>query len=52
MKITVRHHLNLGLGQGVPRAIQHLLLTPQTSSVQTVREWRIEVEGLDEPPIG
>jgi len=49
MKITVRHHLSLGLGAGVPRAIQHLLLTPQTSSVQTVREWRIEVEGLDEP---
>jgi len=49
MQITVRHHLTLGLGAGVPRAIQHLLLTPQTSSVQTVREWRIEVEGLDEP---
>ncbi len=49
MKISIRHHLSLGLGQGTPRAIQHLLLTPQTSSVQTVREWRIEVEGLDEP---
>lgn len=49
MKITVRHHLSLGLGPGIPRAIQHLLLTPQTSSVQTVREWRIEVEGLDQP---
>ncbi|RYE83411.1 MAG: hypothetical protein EOP19_13915, partial [Hyphomicrobiales bacterium] len=49
MKISIRHHLSLGLGQGVPRAIQHILLTPQTSSVQTVREWRIEVEGLDEP---
>lgn len=49
MKISIRHHLSLGLGAGVPRAIQHLLLTPQTSSVQTVREWRIEVEGLDEP---
>jgi len=49
MKISVKHHLSLGLGQGVSRAIQHLLLTPQTSAVQTVREWRIEVEGLDEP---
>ena len=49
MKISIKHHLSLGLGAGVPRAIQHLLLTPQTSSVQTVREWRIEVEGLDEP---
>src|SRR5687767_13599291 len=49
MKITIRHQLSLGLGQGVPRAIQHLLLTPQTSAAQTVREWRIEVEGLDDP---
>src|SRR6218665_335072 len=48
MKIAIRHHLSLGLGQGLPRAIQHLLLTPQSSSVQTVREWRIEVEGLDD----
>ena len=49
MKITIRHQLSLGLGQGIPRAIQHLLLTPQTSAAQTVREWRIEVEGLDDP---
>lgn len=49
MKIAIRHHLSLNLGEGVPRAIQHLLLTPQTSSVQTVREWRIEVDGLDDP---
>lgn len=49
MKIAIQHRLSLGLGQGVPRAIEHLLLTPQTSSVQTVREWRIEVEGLDDP---
>lgn len=49
MKISVRHDLSLNLGEGVPRAIQHILLTPQTSRVQTVREWQIEVEGLDEP---
>ena len=49
MKISIKHHLSLGFGQGVPRSIQHLLLTPQSSSVQTVREWRIEVEGLDQP---
>lgn len=49
MKIEIQHRLSLGLGQGVPRAIQHLLLTPQTSSVQAVREWRIEVDGLDDP---
>lgn len=49
MKIAIRHHLSLSLGPSVPRAIQHLLLTPQSSTVQTVRDWRIEVEGLDEP---
>jgi hypothetical protein len=49
MKISIRHQLSLNLGQGVPRAIQHLLLTPQTSAAQTVREWSLEVEGLDDP---
>ncbi|HEY9009668.1 MAG TPA: transglutaminase family protein [Devosia sp.] len=49
MKIEIQHRLSLGLGQSVPRAIQHLLLTPQTSSVQAVREWQLEVEGLDDP---
>jgi transglutaminase-like putative cysteine protease len=27
----------------------HLLLTPQTSAVQTVAEWQIEAPGLDDP---
>lgn len=49
MKITIRHHLSLNLGPGVARSIQHLLLTPQTSSGQTVREWAIAVDGLDDP---
>jgi hypothetical protein len=48
MQISVRHTLNIGLGEGLPRAVQHLLLTPQSSSVQTVREWRIEAAGMDD----
>ncbi|WP_395813761.1 transglutaminase domain-containing protein [Devosia sp.] len=49
MQIAIKHQIRLGLGEGVARAIQHLLLTPQTSSVQTVRDWRLEVDGLDDP---
>lgn len=49
MKISINHKLSLTLGPGVPRAIQHLLLTPQSSSVQTVRTWQLDVEGLDDP---
>lgn len=49
MKISIKHQLSLTLGAGVPRAIQHLLLTPQSSNVQTVRTWQLDVEGLDEP---
>jgi hypothetical protein len=48
MKISIRHELSLSFGAGLPRAIQHLLLTPQSSSVQTVRDWRIEVPGMDD----
>ena len=49
MQITIRHQISVALGEGVSRAVQHLLLTPQSSSVQKVREWQVEVEGLDEP---
>lgn len=48
MQITIRHTISLAVGDGVPRAVQHLLLTPASSNVQTVREWRIEAPGLDE----
>ena len=48
MQITIRHTLTIGIGEGLPRAVQHLLLTPQSSRVQTVREWRIEAPGMDD----
>ena len=48
MQITIRHTISLAVGDGVPRAVQHLLLTPPSSDVQTVREWRVEAPGLDE----
>lgn len=47
MQISIRHRLNVAIGEGVPRAVQHLLLTPQSSSVQTVREWTLDAPGLD-----
>jgi hypothetical protein len=47
MQISIRHQLTIGIGEGVPRAVQHLLLTPQSSSVQTVHGWRLDAPGLD-----
>ena len=47
MLITIQHRLSIVLGDGLPRAVQHLLLTPQSSAVQTVREWQIEAPGMD-----
>ena len=49
MQISVQHQISVALGEGVGRAVQHLLLTPQSGPAQTVREWRVEVEGLDDP---
>lgn len=46
MKIAVRHHLSLGLGPGVARGIQHLLLTPQSGPTQTVLDWSIDMPGI------
>lgn len=48
MQISIRHTLTIGIGEALPRAVMHLLLTPQSSSVQTVREWRIDAPGIDD----
>jgi hypothetical protein len=48
MQIIVRHSTTITLGEGLPRAVQHLLLTPQSSSVQTVQDWRIDAPGMDD----
>jgi transglutaminase-like putative cysteine protease len=48
MQITIRHKVTIDIGEGVPRAWQHLLLTPQKSSVLSVRDWRIEAPGMDD----
>jgi transglutaminase-like putative cysteine protease len=48
MQIIVRHSTTITLGDGLPRTVQHLLLTPQSSSVQTVRDWRIDAPGMDD----
>lgn len=50
MQITIHHELRLALGAGVGRAVQHLLLTPQDGAMQSVREWRIDVAGIDHAP--
>ena len=47
MQIAIRHRLSLAVGSGIARAVQHLLLTPQTGPTQTVREWSIDMPGLD-----
>jgi hypothetical protein len=50
MQISIRHQLSLGLGAGLSRAVQHLLLTPQSGRSQTVREWHIDMPGIDDAP--
>jgi hypothetical protein len=48
MQITIRHTIELSIGEGFPRAVQHLLMTPQSSQAQAVKEWRLEAPGLDD----
>lgn len=47
MKIAIRHSMSLVLGPGINRSVQHLLLTPVSGPTQTVREWSIEMAGID-----
>lgn len=47
MRITVRHQLRVGVAEGASRSALHLLLTPQSGRTQAVKEWLLDVEGLD-----
>ena len=47
MKIIIRHELRVSLGGGVPRALQHLLLTPLSGPSQTVKDWSIDMPGIE-----
>ncbi|MDR3476168.1 MAG: transglutaminase family protein [Devosia sp.] len=47
MKIIIRHELKLSVPDGAPRAVEHLLLTPLSGPSQTVKDWAIEVPGIE-----
>lgn len=50
MKIAIRQTSSLALGPGLARSVQHLLLTPRSVAGQTVREWRIDMPGIEGAP--
>jgi transglutaminase-like putative cysteine protease len=47
MKITISHQLTLPLGSGNARAVQHVLLTPISGPTQRVKDWSIDMPGMD-----
>jgi hypothetical protein len=47
MKIVIRHQLTVPLGAGSARAVEHLLLTPVSGSTQSVKEWSIDLPGIE-----
>jgi transglutaminase-like putative cysteine protease len=47
MKIAIRHSMSLTLGPGLNRGVQHVLLTPVSGPTQAVREWSIEMPGIE-----
>lgn len=48
MRISIRHQLTVAIGEDAPRAVMHLLLTPQSSNSQTVEVWELDAPGMDE----
>ena len=47
MKIAIRHQLRFPVGTGTARAVEHVLLTPLSGPTQTVREWSIDLPGIE-----
>ena len=48
MELSIRHRLTVPIGEEVPRATLHLLLTPQSSLLQTVKSWELDAPGMDD----
>jgi transglutaminase-like putative cysteine protease len=46
MIIDISHTISVPAGTGA-RAVEHLLLTPLSGPTQTVKEWRIELPGIE-----
>jgi len=51
MRISVKHQLRFDLGTGAPHAVQQVLLTPRSGPSQTVAEWKVEMEGIEEAAV-
>ena len=47
MKIRIHHQLSLPIGSGAARAVEHVLLTPLSGPTQTIREWTLDLPGLE-----
>ena len=47
MKISIRHEITAPVGQGAQRAVEHLLLTPLSGPSQTIKDWAIEMPGIE-----
>lgn len=47
MKIAVRHQLRFDLGQGTQRAVEQILLHPQNGPTQAVKDWKLELDGIE-----
>ena len=47
MKIVIRHRLTVPLGTGSAHAVEHVLLTPFSGPSQTVKEWAIDMPGIE-----
>ena len=47
MKIRIHHQLSLPIGSGAARAVEHVLLTPLSGPTQTIREWTLDLPGME-----
>lgn len=48
MLITVSHKLRIELGEGLPYAVEHLMVLPGPAPTQVIEDWKVDIEGIDE----
>lgn len=48
MRIAIRHEFRFAIPDGITHAVQHILMTPRDTKAQTVVEWSIAMDGIEE----
>ncbi len=46
MQISISHRLRIELEEGVPHAVEHLMVLPKPGPAQVIEDWKVDIAGI------